>query len=115
MYNVNVNNIGIDRVDDQLCIFGKLEYNDDDEYSLIKISFDSFPCTLLLETLNLLERVPFKRNDLIELPGLYIRYEGFDKEEFNKILKQLFAIAISSIPKEFIKINISIKEEWEEA
>ena len=112
MYNVNVNNVGVNRVGDQLCFFGKLEYNDDDEYSLIKISFDSFPCTLLLETLSLLKRVPFEKNDLIELPGLYIRHEGLaDKEEFNKILRQLFAIALASVPEAFIEIDVTIKEE----
>ena len=115
MCTVNINNVGVDRPRDQLCLFGKLEWSHED-YSLVKVSFDSFPCNLVADTLNLLERLPFEKNDLIELPGLYIRHEGLaDKEEFNKILRQLFAIALASVPEAFIEIDVTIKEEWEEA
>ena len=114
MYNVNVNNVGVDRVGDKLCLFGKLEWSHED-YSLVKVSFDSFPCEIVADTLKLLERLPFKRDELIEIPGLYVRYEGMDRESFVKAIRQLFAIALANIPVEFVEVNINIKEDWEEA
>ena len=114
MCTVNINNVGVDRVGDQLCLFGKLEWTHED-YSLVKVSFDSFPCNLVADTLNLLERLPFNRDELIELPGLYVRYEGLDKETFKKTIRQLFAIAVASTPSEFVDITLDFKEEWEEA
>ena len=114
MYNVNVNNVGVDRVGDKLCLFGKLEWSYED-YSLVKVSFDSFPCGLVADTLKLLERLPFKRDELIELPGIYIRYEGMDRETFKKAIRQLFAIAVASTASEFVDITLDFKEDWEEA
>lgn len=111
---INVNNIGVDRVGDQLCLFGKMEWHQE-EYTYLTISFDSFPCSLVGSTLRFLEMCPYRRNELIELPGLYIRYEGMEKGELGKILRNIFAIALANIPVEFIDINFTIKEEWEEA
>ena len=110
---INVNNIGVDRVGDQLCLFGKIEWQQEDTY--LTISFDSFPCNITTSTLRFLEMCPYRRNELIELPGLYIRYEGMEKDDLGKILRNIFAIALANIPEEFLKVDINIKEEWEEA
>lgn len=114
MYNVNINNVGVDRVGEKLHLFGKLEWTNDEDDSLIKVSFDNFPCNLVTDTLNLLERLPFMRNELIEIPGLYIRYEGLERETFKKAIRQLFAIAVASTPSELVDVTLNFKEEWEE-
>ena len=116
MHNVeiNVNNIGVDRVGDQLCLFGKMEWQQE-EYTYLTISFDSFPCNLVTNTLSFLEMCPYRRNELIELPGLYIRYEGMEKDDLGKILRNIFAIALANIHRDFIDIDVTIKEDWEEA
>ena len=110
---INVNNIGVDRVGDQLCLFGKMEWQQ--EYTYLTISFDSFPCNLVTNTLSFLEMCPYRRNELIELPGLYIRYEGMEKDDLGKILRNIFAIALANIHRDFIDIDVTIKEDWEEA
>ena len=112
--SINIEEIGADRVEDQICLFGKLELQQE-EYTYLKISFDSFPCNLVGSTLKFLDMCPYRRNELIELPGLYIRYEGMEKGELIKILRNVFAIALANIPEEFVKVDINIKEEWEEA
>lgn len=111
--NIDIEEIGSDRVGDKLCLFGKMKWTED-ETTTMKISFENFPCNLISETLALLEKMPFNKSDLIELPGVYLLYDGFyNKESFNKAMRNLFAIAIANIHKEFVDVNIKIKEEWE--
>ena len=113
--SINIEEIGADRVGDHLCLFGKMELEKDDGYTYLKISFDGLPCKIIGSTLRFLEVCPYKRDEIIEIPGLYIRYEGMEKGELVKILKNIFAIALANIPEEFLKVDINIKEEWEEA
>ena len=112
--SINIEEIGADRVGDHLCLFGKMELEKDD-YTYMKIAFDGLPCKIVGSTIRFLEMLPYKRNDLIELPGLYIRYEGMEKGELGNILRNIFAIALANIPVDFIDVDIKIKEEWEEA
>ena len=114
-HSVNVEDLGIDRVGNDLCLFGKVKLVDEDEVTTLKIKFDGFPCKTLGELLNLLRNIPFTRSDLIELPGIYLLYEGVEKEYLIKAVRELFAIAVSSIPEAFVEISIAFKEEWEEA
>ena len=115
-HSVNIEEIGADRVGDHLCLFGKVKLVDEDEVTTLKIKFDGFPCKTLGELLNLLRNIPFTRSDLIELPGIYILYEGMEnKENLIKAVRELFAIALASVPEAFIEIDVTIKEEWEEA
>ena len=116
MYNmeINVDNIGADRVGDQLALFGKMEFKNDDGMYL-KIVFDGFPCDSAIDLLKLLKKFPFTYNDMIEMPSLYVRYEGIEKDLFNKIMRNAFALALASVPEAFIEIDVTIKEEWEEA
>ena len=94
--SINIEEIGADRVGDQLCLFGKMELEKDD-YTYMKIAFDGLPCKIVGSTIRFLEMLPYKRNDLIELPGLYIRYEGMEKGELGKILRNIFAIALANM------------------
>ena len=110
---INIEDIGSDRVGNKMCMFGKIEWKED-ETTTLKINFDNFPCDLMFETLYLLEKTPFNKSDLIELPGIYLIYDGFDsKENFNKAMRNIFAIAVANIHREFIDIDVKIKEEWE--
>ena len=112
---INIDNIGSDRVGNNLCLFGKMKLVED-ETTTMSLNFDNFPCNLIFETLALLEKMPFNKSDLIELPGIYLIYDGFaNKASFNKAMRNLFAIAIANIHTEFIDIDVKIKEEWEEA
>ena len=111
--NIDIEELGSDRVGDKLCLFGKIKLIED-ETTTMKISFDNFPCNLIFETLTLLEKMPFNKSDLIELPGVYLLYDGFyNKESLNKAMRNLFAIAIANIHKEFVDVDVKIKEEWE--
>ena len=113
-HSVNVEDLGIDRVGDDICLFGKVKLTDEDENTTLKIKFDSFPCKTLKDMLNLLRNVPFTKSDLIELPGIYILYEGMEnKENLIKAIRELFAIAVASVPEMFVDISIAFKEEWE--
>ena len=112
--SINIEDIGADRVGDHLCLFGKMELEKDD-YTYLKITFDGLPCKIIGSTLRFLETCPYKRDELTEIPGLYIRYEGMEKGELGKILRNIFAIALANIPVEFVEVDINIKEEWEEA
>ena len=77
--------------------------------------FDGFPCDAAIDILKLLKKFPFTYNDMIELPSFYVRYEGIEKDLFNKIMRNAFALALASVPESFIEIGVTIKEELEEA
>ena len=113
--NIDIEEIGSDRVGNKLCMFGKIKW-EEDETTTMNVRFDNFPCSLLFETLALLEKMSFNKSDLIELPGIYIIYDGFtNKESFNKAMRNIFAIAVANIHREFVDIDVTIKEDWEEA
>ena len=124
------NEISTDRIGNSLCFFGKAKWEcdyhpckkdsievdlNDIETASILVSFDGIPCTNVMEVINLLEKLPKPGHDIIEIPGIYISYEGMTNEYFSIAMRDILALAFASIPKEFIKIDISIKEECEEA
>ena len=115
MRNINIETLGVDRLGDSLCLFGKVQWKTEDEDSSMKIVFDGFPCRATTVLLKLLETVNIQKSDLIEIPGLYINYEGMEKSVLITAVKEIFSIAMVSVPSEFRSIDNSFKEEWEEA
>ena len=126
--------ISTDRVGsgNSLCFVGKAKWEcdyhpfkkdsievdlNDIETASILVSFDGIRTNDVLEVINLLEKLPKREHDIIEIPGIYISYEGMGmtNDYFSIAMRDILALAFASIPKEFIKIDISIKEEWEEA
>ena len=123
------NEVSVDRVGNSLCFFGKIRW--ECEYHPIKkdsieidlntietgsvlVSFDGITCNDTMEVISLLEKLPKPGHDIIEIPGIYLSYEGMTKEYFGIAMRDILALAFAAVPREFIKIDISIKEEWEE-
>ena len=126
-------NVGTDRLDDNLCIFGKISWEcdyhpyhpikDDTElnevdFNITKkaevvLTFDGLPCNILIEVLNAINVIPFKEDSAIAIPGIRIIYKDMTKKYFSKAMRDIFGLAIASIPSKFIEMTLKFKEEWE--
>lgn len=120
MRNINIETLGVDHLGDSLFLFGKVQWKttedeDQDPSMTMKIVFDGFPCRATTVLLKLLKNIDIPKSDLIEIPGLYINYEGMEKSVLITAVKEIFSIAMVSVPSEFRSIDNSFKEEWEEA
>ena len=110
MRNINIETLGVDRLGDSLCFFGKVQWKTDEDSSM-KMVFDGFPCRATTALLKLLETIDIPKSDLIEIPGLYINYEGMmEKSVLITAVREIFALAMVSVPSEFrSSIDISFK------
>ena len=123
-------NVGADRLGDNLCIFGKISWEcdyhpikDDTEmnevdFNITKkaevvLTFDGLPCNSLIEVLNAINVIPFKEDSAIAIPGIRIIHKDMTKKYFSKAMRDIFGLAIASVPSKFIEMTLKFKEEWE--
>ena len=128
--DVRINeNIGTDRLGNSLCVFGKITWecdyhpmkeNAEVDFNITKkaevvLTFDGLPCNNLIEVLNAINVIPFKEDSAIVIPGIHIIHKDMTKKYFGKAMRDIFGLAIASVPSKFIEMNLKFKEEWEEA
>lgn len=130
--DVRINeNISTDRLGNSLCVFGKItwecdyhpikdtEMNEVDfnitKKAEIVVTFDGLPCNSIMKVLSAVDIIPFKKDTAIAIPGIHIIHKDMNKKYFGKAMRDIFGLAIASVPSKFIEMNLKFKEEWEEA
>ena len=95
---INIEHIGVVKLE-ELCLFGKLEWERGD--ASLTLSFKGLECELVTDLQKLIEKASFSKNDVIKFPCFYARYKNFkNKKELKKAIRQLFGVVIASIPED---------------
>ena len=112
---ISVKEIGIDRVGDQLCMFGEVEVEYETNEACMRVIFDSLPCNNMANILNMITANDKNINQCgkVILPGLKIYSIKMNINCFNKTVRKIFGLALGTIPSEFMEMNLKFKEEWE--
>ena len=79
----------------------------------VVLTFDGLPCNSLIEVLNAINVIPFKEDSAIAIPGIRIIHKDMTKKYFSKAMRDIFGLAIASVPSKFIEMTLKFKEEWE--
>ena len=110
---ISAKEIGIDRVGDQICMYGEVEY----EYaeSCMRVIFEGLPCKNMANVLNMIAANDKNINQCgkVILPGLKIYSIKMNIDCFNKTVRKIFGLALGSVPTDFINVSVEFKEEWE--
>ena len=110
---ISVKEIGIDRVGDQICMYGEVEY----EYaeSCMRVIFEGLPCNNMANILNMIAANDKNINQCgkVILPGLKIYSIKMNIDCFNKTVRKIFGLALGTVPSEFIEMTLKFKEVWE--